>query len=80
MSLGAAGCGYEYNNKCGFLEIKEGVSGTEFSCIKYFMVLKKCRNTGHPFRLEKCADEARKDAESLLAKQRLLRDKNVRGK
>jgi hypothetical protein len=58
MGLGAAGCGYEYDNRCPFLNITEALFGKTFTCAKYRVELEKNRTIGHPFRCKKCSDEA----------------------
>ena len=77
MSLGAAGCGYEYNNaeyKCPFLK-NELFS---FKCLKYHKDLDKDKRSGHPLRDKECSEDASKEWNSKRAKERAEETRRVR--
>lgn len=77
MGLGAAGCGYEYNNaefKCPFL----GGELFGFKCLKYHKDLDKDEKSGHPLRDKQCSDDASKEWNSKRAKERAEETRRVR--
>lgn len=67
MSLGTAGCGYEFDNpdyKCAHL------SGNlfGFECLKYRVDLSYHERSKHPLRCKECIEDASEYWESELAK------------
>lgn len=67
--LGAAGCGYEYDEpkyQCHFL-IKNLFG---FTCSKYHTSLRVDKNSQHPLRCHQCREDASKDAWNKIVKQR----------
>ena len=77
MGLGAAGCGYEYDNaeyKCPFL----GGNLFGFKCLKYHKDLNKHERSGHPLRDNQCSGDASKECESKIAKEKAEETRRVR--
>lgn len=77
MGLGAAGCGYEYNDskyKCGHL------SGDlfGFKCLKYRLDLKIHERLKEPIRCNECCEDASRYWESKRAAEKAAETIRVR--
>ncbi len=75
MSLGAAGCGFEYEkkeHKCPHLS--PDLFG--HSCLKYGMILQLEENSNHPIRLQICAQDAFEYWEKEFEKHRITNKAN----